>query len=279
MLGPVAKSATPELTRLLEDSGRPIAIRGPCLEALARIGDSDPRAVHALMKMLSYRFNSRMPYSDKIILRGAAINGIALVGPSASAAIPSLILLSRNASDTIRRKSAVALGTMGRQGSDGVVPLFDLLTQDDSPAVRDAAADALAKTGDLGVRLLKKLLEHDDVEVQRRAARSLGKAGASAKTAIDELDFALDDPDGWVRIYAAESLWAIEQKTDRVVPAYVEELKNPDRQIRIKAYRLLRQLGPKAKSGTIALNKLLSDERGYVRSVAARALRDLEAAR
>lgn len=278
-LGRESKAASPDLAKLVLDSKRPFVIRAACLEALAQIGDADARAVHALIKMLTHRFNRNVSKNDAKMLRGFAIDAVAFVGPPAAAAIPSLILLTRNEDETVRRKAASALGAMRGQARDAIAPLGDLLTQDDSPAVREAAANALAAIGDLGVPILKGLLEDNDVEVKRHAARCLGKIGVAAKPAVGELDFALDDPDGWVRLYAAESLWRITQKADRAVPAYVEELKNPNRQIRIKAYRLLRELGPKAQSGSIALKKLLTDERPYVRAVARRALRNLESAR
>lgn len=279
LLGPVAKDATPELVAILEDPTRPFVLRAGCLEALARIGDAEAKAIHALIRMLSRRFHRNVPRDEAHMLRGFSIDAIALVGPPAAAAIRDLIRLSRSEQEDLRRKAATALGAMGPEARDSLIPLAELLTQDDSPAVREAAANALANIGPLAVPLLRKLIEDDDAEVRRHAARGLGQIGKPAAPAIDELDFALDDDDGWVRIYAAESLWKITRKPDRVVPAYVEELKNPNRQIRIKAYRLLRDLGKQAAGAKLGLQKLLSDKRPYVRAVARRALRNLETAR
>lgn len=276
MLGPVAKPATAVLSQLIVNNDRPVELRSEGIETLGRIGVADAQAVGALIKMLTFHFDSSLPRADKDLLRCAAIDSIAGVGPLASAAIPNLIRLTRRSSEQVRRKAATALGAMGTTAQDAIRPLAELLMDYDSPAVQDAAADALAKTGELGMPILLKLVEDEDVSVKRRAVSRLGLMGDVAKPALDKLDFALDDPDGWVRIHAAESIWKLTNDPDRVVAAYVEELKNPDRQIRIKAYRLLRALGPKAKSAAIPLKRMLTDGRGYVRSVAARALRDIE---
>ena len=274
-----AKPATEQLAALLTGSSRPVTVQAACMEALAQIGEADPKAVHALISMLTFRFARSGDRADRTLLRGYAIDAIALVGPSASAAIPPLIDLTRRGNEDLRRKAAAALGAVGRGSRDAVTPLAELLTMDDSPAVRDAAAIALGKVGEEAVPALIRLLTDDDVGVRYRAASALGLVDSPAKAVIADLDNALDDDDGRVRIAAAESLWKLTAKPDAVVPALIEELKNPDRRIRIKSYRLFQELGPKAASAVGPLEKLLKDERGYVRLAASKALRSIRASR
>ena len=287
-LGPVAKAATPELAKIVTDSTKPIPMRGGCMEALGKIGAADAKAVSTISKMLTFRFDRNIGRTNENLLRGYAIDSVALVGPSAAPfAMRSLIKLSRHRNDDIRRKSAYALGSMKQQGRDAVAPLADLLIDDDSPAVRDAAADGLASLGELALPFLVKKLTAEEPADRARAASSLGKmkllnksaTDALTKMALDPLDNALDDDDGWVRINAIESLWIITGKPDAVVFALVEELKNPNRRIRFKAYQLFQKIGAEAKSAIGPLKKLLTHEQGFVRSAAAKALRTIETAR
>jgi len=278
-LGPVAKPATEELIAIVDDAERPIMQRAAALEALARIGTADSRAVQAVVKMLTRRRDAGVSRHDHLLLRRLAADSIALIGPEAFVAVPSLVRTSRHYDAELRRTSVRALGAMGARGQQAVVPLAESLTKDDSFAVRDAAADALAQIGPPALPALKKLLTDDDPEVRARAALSLGKMGPPAKPALDDLDYALDDRDGWVRINAAEAIWKITGETAVAVSAFIEELKNPNRQIRMKAYRQFKKLGPKAKSAEFALKRLLDDERSYVRAAAAKALRAIQAGR
>ncbi|MCH8829201.1 MAG: HEAT repeat domain-containing protein [Planctomycetes bacterium] len=281
--GVLAKPATPDLIDCLNDSSRRLSQRGGCIGVLAGIGATDAKAVQALIAALNLTGGPKVSRADVNQLRGDAIDAIGRIGSPASSAIRRLIGLTGSGNEDHRRKAARALGKMRRSADDVLVPLAELLVDDDSPAVCDAAADALADVGTPALPLLLKLLENDVEEVRRRAARAVGNIkdqsfDASARnTAQKALDEALDDEDSWVRMNAIESLWKISGKADVVVPALIEELKNPDRQIRIKAYRFLRKLGSKAASAIVPLKKLLQHEEAYVRSVAARALRSIAA--
>lgn len=279
LLGPAAQEAAPLLLNIATNTQQPVTHRASALEALARIGSANPLAVKGVIDMLTRRREAGEDRRDYLLLKRLAADGIAIIGPAAYVAVPQLIRGTRYPDAEVRRKCALALGSMGRRGQQAVIPLAELLTEDDVPAVRDAAGEALALIGPPALPALQKLLKDENAEVRARAALSLGKMGAAARPAVEDLDFALDDDDGWVRIRAAEALWRITGKTDSLVPALIEELKNPQRQIRMQAYRLFKELGPKARSAEFALKRLLSDRRGYVRSAATKALRVIQASR
>lgn len=278
LLGPVAKEATPQLIAILENRYRSVPVRRAALEALARIGKAEPKAIGAVIQALTMRRNSGMSLHDWYALRGLAADGIALIGPKAGAAIVTLLRQARRASDVdYRRKCVTALGAL--KSKDAVIPLADVMAKDDAPSVREAALKALANLGPLSVSVLRKLLKHDDKIVAANAAKCLSLIGPPASEAIDDLDFALDEDDPWLRIYAAEALWRITGKPTRAIPALIEELESPQRQVRMHAYRLFKELGPKAKTARVPLEKLLEDKRGYVRAAASKALRAIQAKR
>ena len=276
LLGPVAKGATPELVAVLKNRYRSVPVRKGALEALARIGKADSRAVQAVVDALSMRRNSGMSRRDWYALRGLAALGITMIGPVA--ARPAIIPLRRGSKNTgdegFRRNCVAALGAI--QSQDAIIPLTDAMTRDYSPAVRETAVAALAQLGPLAIPALRKLLKHDNKEVAANAAKALGMIGEKAEPAKDDLDFALDDDNGWLRIRAAEALWRITDDPNKAVFALVEELENRDRQIRMQAYRLFKEMGPKAKGGENAIKRLLEDKRSYVRIAAAKTLRAIQ---
>jgi HEAT repeat protein len=279
MLGPIAKAAAPELVRLVKDADWSVYVRGAAMEALARIGPADPKAVATIVSMLTYAGDVGVSLRDRMFLRRFAADAVAIIGPDAYVAIPSLRVCLRMNDAELRRRSALALGAMRGKGRDGIGTLVDALLRDESPAVKDAAADALAMLGTLALPELRKLMKLDDADAKARAASSLGKIGPAAKEALPELDYALDDDDGWVRINSAEAIWLISSNADKAAAAMVEELRSPNRQIRIKAYRFFKKLGPKAKSAEAGLQRLLEDKRGEVRTAAAKALQAVRAKR
>ena len=87
----------------------------------------------------------------------------------------------------------------------------------------------------------------------------------------------LNDENHRVRMSACEALWKITFEPEPIIPTLVGELTNPDRDLRMRSYQLLIGMGPKSRIAIEPLKKLLDDERGYVKSIAARALAKIEA--
>lgn len=276
LLGRFAKEATPELVDVLDNHARSVDVRKGALEALSRIGKADTRAVQAVVQSLTLPISSGMSDYDWYQLRGLAAQGVEMIGPTAApwAILPLRRGAQNRRDDEFRRKCVVALGAIKTR--DVVVPLIERLTKDFTPAVQQAAADALANLGPPAVPALRKLLKHEDKKVAALATESLGKIGPPAKDALDDLDYALDDPDGRLRLNAAVARWRITGDPDKAVPALIEELENPNRQIRMQSYRLFKELGPKAKKHEFALKRLLNDKRGYVRLAARKALQAIQ---
>ncbi len=268
LFGPVAKQAAPVLAQQLRDESVPIDHRRVTIDALARIGAAHPAVVPVLIETL----NSS---SDDPMLCQLAAEALGLVGPQASAAVPALMRATRQQSESLRRTSAMALGAMGSRAEPAVPALVELLAFDPSAAVRDQAAEALARIGLAAASVLQHLLEDDDAKVRWRAAASIGKIRPPAKSAAQALTAALRDESPQVRMHAAESLWIVSPDAETIVPALLAEFENEDRQIRIRAFRLLIGIGPAAGRAVDPLRKMLDDRRGYVRQIAAKALEKL----
>lgn len=273
LFGPIAAEATPELAIVLNDESRSHVDRLSCVEALARIGGARNEAVETLMNFIQADIGHTHEAHE---LQAAAVDGLALVGPQASPAVPILIRLTRDDSGPLRKKSAVALGAIGPPSGIAAAALAELVIFDELPEVREAATAALATIGEAGTLALRKLLTDEDPAVRRLAATTLGDVLRSSDDNNDALTTALQDEDPAVRLFAAESLWQTTKQSEAVLPVLLETLTSEDRQLRIGAYRLLTTLGSAAERAIPELRRLARDERNYVRQVAEKALEEID---
>jgi HEAT repeat protein len=280
--GPESREAAPFLADLLRDRSQPYSHRQATVETLAMIGAAHPAAIPALIDILED--SSGEPDTNKnadqqhavTLLREMAADGLAIVGAQAVFAVPALIRASRDENESLRRKACTALGAMGSRGEIAIPSLVERLVLDESAAVRDSAANALAAIGPDSVPVLQRLLNDRDSEVRWRVAQSLGIIGREASSAAKPLGDTLTDENYLVRISVCEALWNITSEPEPIIPTLVGELENPDRNLRMRAYRLLIGMGPKSRIAIPRLKTMLDDDRGYVKSVAAKALAKLE---
>ena len=138
-IGADAAAAVPELQKFLAD-GVPAGMRYTAAYALGRIG---PAAKAVLPRLLE------LSTSDDEILATVAVWSALKIEPADAAlidkAIPMLRKALRGDRDMVRLEAAVSLGDIGK-AAGSAVPILELVSEEDSvPAVRAAAAEALAK--------------------------------------------------------------------------------------------------------------------------------------
>jgi HEAT repeat protein len=283
LLGPAAREAAPDVIVVLEDPASPHLHRLAALEALARIGPAHPATLPQLVNVLQTPAPPGVapdPEGAQVLLETqvAAAELLALYRGSASSAAPALLDAARNRHEPLRR---AAVTTLGAIGSDlALEGLSEALLFDDSPAVQDAAAVALSKLGRSAVPRLVSLLEDRDAGVRWRAADALGRMGPLA--AIDArgpLEQRLNDPDTVVRLSAAEALWTLTSEAGSVLDVALSLLSASDRQLRIRAYRLVLKIGAGPARTTVIekLSELADGREPLARQAAVLALRELQA--
>ncbi len=101
---------------------------------LALGGEKSGPAVPALIELL---------HSPNTLLRQNAALALGKIGPAAGAAVPALTQTLSDSDWRVRRQAALALGGIGPEAAPATAELAKLSR--DLPAVRDAAADALAR--------------------------------------------------------------------------------------------------------------------------------------
>lgn len=262
-----AAVATPDLIMMLHDSQIPELFRQVPLEALGMIGSSHPDAVPALISTLEEAVTGRNKIGPQF--HATIIDCIALVGPDAQAAIPLLVRCLRDASlpSEIRRRAVVAIGAMRQAAMPAMRPLLESLELDASDAVRDAAAHSLAAIGPDVLPMLERYLQHPAADVRWRIATSIGAVrprARSAQTAV--LQLLRGDSDEQVRITACETLYEIRAERDEYAEPLIDLLTSSDRNIRMRAMKLLLRTGPPEPRDLAHLEALQRDSRSHVRN-------------
>lgn len=175
--------------------------------------------------------------------------------------IEFLLSLLSSTDNRYRNQAINDLAEFGSYASTAVPQLIDFLQEDDYQ-LYSLASHALAKIGENSVPFLAELLNHEKVEIRRRAASTLEEIGAQAQAAIPQLIQALEDsdPDGDVCWYAAISIGKIGSPAKDAIPALIERLKDPQPGIRAWVLYALGRMGNLAKEAESIILELLPQE-------------------
>jgi HEAT repeat protein len=139
-LGPDAKDATPVLIEVMTSDEEP-SVRHAAIYALGKIGPAAAAAKEALNKNME---------SDDKFTKVASVWALLQIQPTDKAlhvvAVPLFMGAVENAEiDRVRFEAATALGNIGPAAKPAVDVLKKAAESDDSPMVREAAAEALKK--------------------------------------------------------------------------------------------------------------------------------------
>ncbi len=219
-----------------------------------------------------------MSEADASVLRELAAETLTIMGQDAYLAAPLLVRVVRDPDETesVRRKSIVAFGSMGGSASIAVAALTETLEFESSEVLQGAAADALSRIGPAALPVLQRYLQHERAEVRRLAAGSLRQMGQGASGAISAVVRGLTDKDDLVRIACCETLHGFGVQPARYADPLIDLLTSSDRQVRMRAMRLLVMVGAQLGSHVETLRQLQHDPRAYVRAIARKTLQKID---
>lgn len=260
LFGPVAAPATPTISELALAPATEPHLQLLSIEALCRIGLAHPQTLSTVIALLQRdqpliaagRVRSGQEL-DRVV---AAIQCLELFRAGGADAVPILLRYSEDREERVRRAVAVTLGAFGPRGNDAAPRLAEMVAADRSLDVRDVAAAALGQVA--GTEWLGRLLRHPDPATRERACVGLGHLPPSDRSARITLTEAASDDSAIVRIAAIESLQRLTGDSGFTAPAAARELASNERSVRLRAIRLLTQLGPKAAPARDELQKLTS---------------------
>ncbi|MEN6641078.1 MAG: HEAT repeat domain-containing protein, partial [Armatimonadia bacterium] len=203
-----------------------------------------------------------------------ASNALLAMAPQMHTARPEFIAALGESHMVVRWSAARVLGTIGPEAREAVPALATALPTSEWYA-QVMIAWAIRRMGPAGKEAVPALGEvlgkSKDVWVKREVAATLGEIGPEARAALPQLTAALKDPNGFVRVAAAKSLYQIDRDASGV-PLLIEALKNYDIVGPRIAADALAEMGEGARPALPALVTTLKDPAPCAQVAAARAL-------
>jgi HEAT repeat protein len=280
-LGPAAKDALPELTKLLKDPNLPVRVKAatalfridrqqgknavPALcdgvkqgnsteriQAIQLLGQIGPDAKDACTTLLE-----TLNETDGN-LRNTASFALNQIG---EAAVPPLKDALKHKEAAMRQVAAETLGRMGPKAKDASDALKDRLKDDDG-LTRVKAAQALwfiERQIEVTVPVLGEGMKDKDVNVRRAASLALLQLQPRPKETLPIFTAALKDEDAVTRVQAAQAVWEINHKVDEVLPVLLGVVKDPKEHALAlnQTLTVLNQMGSEAKAAVPPLVELL----------------------
>ena len=184
-----------------------------------------------------------------------------IVGPGYGDAedVPPLLTELQSADADRRAIAAETLGWIGRPARPALKRLLEHMQDpDETVAVRAVAAVLrIDPRHEQGLAALRKMMQSDQPDVRRAALAAASELGRNARTLVEALVAATNDPDGDVRWAAVEALGQCRDVPAVAVPALLDALAN--RELQVPAMAALAMIGPAAVAASSALTKLLND--------------------
>ena len=223
-------------------------------------------------------------------LRYAAVVALGATDPQGKAAIDGLARALADEDWFVQLAAAQALQNLGERARPAVPALALAVTPRDTvkdfrPVRCGAAMVALSRInprakeleGALGL-VVRNLLEDErrgSFGARATGARLLGDCGAAALPALPAVTKLLKDPDGDVRVAAAEALLKIapQKPGEAALGVLADALKSPELLVRLRAADALGGRGAQAAGALSALRAAVQDAEPEVRQAAQEAVR------
>lgn len=243
--------------------------------ALGKLGSHAAQSVPVLSKRLPADKSAKV--REAIAFALGEIARESLIGAADPNLIPALVQGLGDGDHLVRRSSAYALGSLGRDAEPAREALEKALA-DDKAEVRQTAAWALGKVGLLAVPALRKALGDNDSFVKRDAANSLALIDVDAvRPALDDLAKLCGEKNSEVRRSALAALVRIVGPKDTDAAALIRQaLLDTDLEVRCNAALVLSNIGGKeARAGLDVLLYALKKGGVDLRRQAAAAIHNL----
>ena len=270
VLGPDAKSAIPEIAKLLDQTWE----YGDALETLRQIG---PDAIPTLQQALTNMTNSN-DFRTKMrndLVRCEAAASLGLFRSHGEEVVPSLLTALKDREFLTKSATANSLSHFPKQ-ADVIVPALIARLDDPDDTFRDNVADDLVAFGENARPVIPKLLkmiESADYNECTRLSKTL--MDLDTQEALATFTKNLESAEAKVRRNSAIALMGFKSKGRPAVPALIICLKDPDKEVRVETTVALREIGEDLELVVPALMENLNDPDLELREITDIALRHL----
>ena len=169
------EAAAPPLRALASTAGEAEALRVAAIGALMKTGDKAAEAQELLLSLLK---------EAPVKVRMASARALVVCRQDTSKVVAALTAVIAGENADVRRAAVEAAGELGSEAEGAAPALFELLGDEYTRAM---GFEALKKIEPRDVSLLRKALSHEDRYVRGFACSCLGKLGAGAKDALEDL--------------------------------------------------------------------------------------------
>jgi len=275
-LGPDAKGAIPEITKLLNTGPD----RQMAAYTLSRIG---PEAIPALNSALGSTNGSTRGHAaaflglqkgqgenvvpgllkalkdPDFIVKSKAVRALSRFPEQADVIVPALISRLDDPDETFRENVARGLVSFGDKARPAVPRLVKMVETGDFHEGQAAAQALLRIDREAAIDAFTNDLQSPVVGVRRKTALALMSWKANGVPAIPVLIKCLKDQDNEVKQNAAVALREIGSEPEIVVPALMENLNDPDLKVRSITAIAVCEFGERAKPAVPIIIKLIQE--------------------
>ena len=270
-LGPKAKSAVPELIRMLDDEDR--AVCQSAARVLASIGPDARGAIPALVSCLEKKID---PWGKLSLC-----TSLAALDLKSKEVIAALTQLTKDKYAPVQPGAHYELIRMKHDKELHFQALLVALEVPDA-RVRLYAAGCLGELKGVvteAIPSLQKRLEDNNPEVRVAAAHAIlliSSKQSDRKEAVDVIIKSLGEEEFMARLRAASALEPFGPGERWTVPVLITKVYNDDMPTRMAAIEALGNIGTAAREALPSLRHLLKDEHWKIRQSAAKAIKKIE---
>jgi len=264
---PERSQFVPALTQIVQSPQFPWFTRRQAALTLGRWGSAAVDAVPFLEALIE---ESETHPEEATTLW--ALKGLSLFGPYAASAgrTVATVVVDANQPEAHRLAAMECLSQIGDAYPAGTAPLIQIAQNStENGVLQRGAVEALGLFrggASIAIPALLRCLDDPDDDIRREAAASLGRQGPAAEIAQPALlDLLTGDADPGVRDAAGV---ALAQTGPAVLPSVITLLHVDDAELRLRAARIVGQLGRRATSAAPELRPLWDDPDAAVRLAA-----------
>ena len=238
--------------------------------AIEQLEGAGPDAVPVLVALLED------PPRSGPEVRCLAAELLGKTGSGDETAVSSLVAALDDPDAYLRSVASAALAKSGAPADIAVPALVGLLQRERNP-VHVRALSEYRDGAQPGLPVLLEILADPQLDSETRwnAARTIGKIGPAAASAVPALAAALQAPAATIREHAAEALGDIGPPAAAAVQPLAAVLHDSAPRVRRDAVRSLGQIGQPARAVVNEIQELLKDKEDIVREAARNTLQTI----
>jgi HEAT repeat protein len=248
VLGPVAKTALPELISMLNDPAP--EVRALASFAIGKIGPDSAPALPALQRLITNSISASTQGTHATEEQVIAAFALGEMGSAARPALPQLELLRKDSDIYVRSAAEAAFVKISGDGLEGILEPLKDPSNSTNWLFAAYATQILGTNGARAIPFLLQALQHTNIAVCNTALNSLAAIHMSPEITVPAILplVTAANTNGGLRAAALTVIRNFGPTARGIVPTatLLQALADPDQGVRAQATNALRQIDPEA---------------------------------